>query len=243
MILVICGAGRNTRLKKYINYSKLLIKIDNEFLINHILNSVSIKEIKKIVIILGYQSEKIKKAINKKFKKKILFLKNNSYASTGNMYSLILSEKIVRSNNLDVVWMNADNFISSKIFKDFILSSSKNILCDTGQKALFSQKDPVKIFIKNNRMIYIGKNLHKNFINGIAVGIYKLKRNDFFKYVYIANIIFRYFRKAGFIEPLKYLENQNLLVYKTKNFIWTDIDTFVDLKKSVKSILNYYKLQ
>ena len=67
MILVICGAGRNIRLKKHINYSKLLIKINNEYLINHILNSVSIKEIRKIVIILGYQAKKIKKAINKKF--------------------------------------------------------------------------------------------------------------------------------------------------------------------------------
>ena len=74
------------------------------------------------------------------------------------------------------------------------------------------------------------------------MGVYKLKRKDFLKYVFIANIIFKYFRKAGFIEPLKYLENKSLFVYKSKNFTWTDIDTFVDLKKSVKLISNYYKL-
>ena len=69
MILVICGAGRNIRLKKYINYSKLLIKIKNEYLINHILNAVSSKSIKKIVLVLGYQQEKIKKVIKKDLKK------------------------------------------------------------------------------------------------------------------------------------------------------------------------------
>jgi choline kinase len=237
MILVICGAGRNIRLKKHINYSKLLIKINNEYLINHILDSVSIKEIRKIVIILGYQAKKIKKAINKKFRKKIIFLENPHYASTGNMYSLILSEKIVKKNNHDVVWMNADNYISSKIFKKFVLSNSKNILCDVGQKNLFLQKDPVKIFIKNNKMMDIGKNIKRKNINGIAVGVYKLKKIEFLKYVFVGNIIFKYFRKAGFVEPLKYFEGKNLNTYISKKFVWTDIDNYSDLKKSKKLIL------
>ena len=237
MILVICGAGRNVRLKKYINYSKLLIKIKNEYLINHILNSVSNKQIKKIILILGYQKEEIKKAINPKFKKKIEFVFNPIFKSTGNMYSLILSNKIIQKYNSDVVWMNADNFICSKIFKKFINSSSSNILCDIGQKKLFVQKDPVKIIFKNNKMIDIGKKLDKKKTNGVAIGIYKLTKSEFMDYVFIGNIIFKYFKKAGFFEPLKYFRGKSIKVFKAINFIWTDIDNFTDLRKAKKDIL------
>lgn len=237
MILVICGAGRNIRLKKYINYSKLLIKIKNEYLINHILNAVSSKSIKKIVLVLGYQQEKIKKVINKRFKKKINFVSNPIYMSTGNMYSLCLSKSIIEKHNFDVIWMNADNFISSKTFKKFINSRSQNILCDVSQKKLFSQKDPVKVSINGNKMIDIGKKLKKGKTNGIAIGIYKLTKAGFLKYLFIADIIFQYFQKAGFFEPLKYFENKTLKVFKGKNFIWTDIDDLKDLKNSKKLIL------
>ena len=236
MILVICGAGRNVRLKKYINYSKLLIKINNEYLINHILNFVSNKKIKKIVLVLGYQKEKIKKAINKKFKKKITFITNPKYKSTGNMYSLILSKKIVEENNFDVVWMNADNFISSEILKKFLNFRSSNILCDIGQRDLFNQRDSVKIFINKDKMIDIGKKLTKNKTNGVAIGVYKLKKFEFIKYIFIANIISQYFKKAGFFEPLKYFKKKTLRV-KAKNFIWTDIDNIKDLQKAKKLFL------
>jgi choline kinase len=86
-------------------------------------------------------------------------------------------------------------------------------------------------------MMDIGKNIKRKNINGIAVGVYKLKKIEFLKYVFVGNIIFKYFRKAGFVEPLKYFEGKNLNTYISKKFVWTDIDNYSDLKKSKKLIL------
>ena len=71
---ILLAAGQSRRL---IGGNKLLIKYKEIPLINHILKSLIKSKVNKIIIVLGYESNKIKKIILKS--KKIIFINNPNY--------------------------------------------------------------------------------------------------------------------------------------------------------------------
>ena len=71
---IILAAGQSKRL---IKENKLLKIYKKKPLINHALNSVIKSKVSKIIIVLGYESHKVKKIINKN--KKIQFIFNKKY--------------------------------------------------------------------------------------------------------------------------------------------------------------------
>ena len=71
---ILLAAGQSRRL---IGGNKLIIKYKEIPLINHILKSLIKSKVNKIIIVLGYESNKIKKIILKS--KKIIFINNPNY--------------------------------------------------------------------------------------------------------------------------------------------------------------------
>ena len=71
---ILLAAGQSQRL---IGGNKLIIKYKEVPLINHILKSLIKSKVNKIIIVLGYESNKIKKIILKN--KKIIFINNPNY--------------------------------------------------------------------------------------------------------------------------------------------------------------------
>tara|TARA_B100000953_G_scaffold292727_1_gene280303 strand:- start:493 stop:1068 length:576 start_codon:yes stop_codon:yes gene_type:complete len=71
---ILLAAGQSQRL---IGGNKLIIKYKEVPLINHILKSLIKSKVNKIIIVLGYESNKIKKIILKS--KKIIFINNPNY--------------------------------------------------------------------------------------------------------------------------------------------------------------------
>jgi len=71
---ILLAAGQSRRL---IGGNKLIIKYKEVPLINHILKSLIKSKVNKIIIVLGYESNKIKKIILKN--KKIIFINNPNY--------------------------------------------------------------------------------------------------------------------------------------------------------------------
>ena len=71
---ILLAAGQSRRL---IGGNKLIIKYKEVPLINHILKSLIKSKVNKIIIVLGYESNKIKKIILKS--KKIIFINNPNY--------------------------------------------------------------------------------------------------------------------------------------------------------------------
>ncbi len=74
IMAIFLAGGQSKRLKKE---NKLIKIFKKKPLINHALNSVIKSKVNKIVIVLGYESHKIKKIIKKN--KKIIYIKNKNF--------------------------------------------------------------------------------------------------------------------------------------------------------------------
>jgi len=235
MNLIICAAGSGNRLKELTKKKpKSTIKIGNKMIINHVLENFNFKQIKKILIVVGFKKEILKKSINKKFRSKIIFVENNIYEKTGNMHSLSLAGNESQS---DIIFVNADNLIEKKVIKKFILHKEKNLVLIDKNKFLFDDDDPVKVRMIKNKLFMIDKKLKLKDTNAVAVGLYKLSQNNFKKYLKISKSIFESgFINAGFIEPLKRIikKKKSISTYFPVYFKWNDIDTLDDLKIAKK---------
>ena len=71
---ILLAAGQSKRIK---NENKLLKIYKKKPLINHIINSLIKSKVNKIIIVVGYESDKLKNVIQKN--KKIKFIKNANY--------------------------------------------------------------------------------------------------------------------------------------------------------------------
>tara|TARA_B100001540_G_C15693492_1_gene590411 strand:- start:474 stop:1046 length:573 start_codon:yes stop_codon:yes gene_type:complete len=71
---ILLAAGQSKRLK---SENKLIKKFKSTSLINHILKSLLKSKVNKIIIVLGYQKQKLKKIIIRN--KKILFINNKNF--------------------------------------------------------------------------------------------------------------------------------------------------------------------
>ncbi len=72
---ILLAAGQSKRIK---TENKLLKNYKKKPLINYVINSLIKSKVNKIIIVVGYESEKLKKIITKN--KKIKFIKNYKYA-------------------------------------------------------------------------------------------------------------------------------------------------------------------
>lgn len=235
MYLIICAAGSSIRLKKLTKTKpKSLIKIGKKTIINRLLENFNLKQIKKIFIIVGFKKDLLKKAINKKFLKKITFINNKIYKKTGNMHSLSLA---MNNTDSDIVFVNADNLINKSVVKKFIQHKNKNLVLIDKDKSFFEDDDPVKVKSSNYKLIKIDKKLSKKDTNAVAVGLYKLSIKNFNKYLKISDAIYKSgFINAGFIEPLKVIikRTRSISTFYPGGFRWADIDTLEDLKIAKK---------
>ena len=79
---ILLAAGQSKRLK---NDNKLLKKFKNKELILHSFKSIQKSKINQIIIVLGYQSNEIKKLIKKNKKIKFVFNKKYKYGMSSSI--------------------------------------------------------------------------------------------------------------------------------------------------------------
>ena len=160
MILIICAAGRGSRIRKTFKDPKCLIKFNKSSIIQNILNIFDVKKIKKIIIVVGYKKEKIIKKIGYKFSnKKIIYIDNKNYKTTNNMYSLFLTKRYI---DRGVVFVASDLYLEKNIKYSFDKLKVKNFVLVDKNKSFFKNADLTKILIKNHKIKELGK-LKGNF--------------------------------------------------------------------------------
>ena len=236
MNIIICAAGSSNRLKILTKEKpKSTIKIGKLEIINRLLNCFQYNLITKIIIVTGFKQAILKKKILNRYKKKIIFISNKIYKKTNNMYSLSLAKNEFDS---DIIFVNADNLVQKKIIKKFIFHKHKNLVLIDKNKNYFEDPDPVKIKQINGKLLKIDKKLNFKDTNGVAVGLYKLSKKNFDKYIKFSEKIYKSgFETAGFIEPLKNIiksKSQSIKTFYPGKFKWVDIDNLNDLNKAKK---------
>jgi len=126
---ILLAAGQSKRMK---GSNKLLFKYKNKTLINYILKSLVKSKVNKIIVVLGYESKKVKIAALKS--KKITFATNPKY-SKGISTSIKCGLKKISKKNVGFLIAHGDMpLVSKKIF---------NTLC----AALKNKNKNKKIFV------------------------------------------------------------------------------------------------
>lgn len=116
MQAIILAAGMGKRLKEYTRENtKCMVKVDGVTLIERMLRQIDRYHLSKIIIVVGYQGEKLKQFITSlEIKTPIIFLNNSIYDKTNNIYSLALTKKYLREDDTLL-------FESDLIFEDSVL--------------------------------------------------------------------------------------------------------------------------
>ncbi len=93
---IILAAGRGSRLKELsLENPKPMTIVHNDTIVEHLIKALIASNIRKIIIVIGYMAEKLRKHINQKFigQADFIYVTNEIFDSTNNIYSLWLAKK------------------------------------------------------------------------------------------------------------------------------------------------------
>jgi len=126
MQAIILAAGMGKRLKELTqNNTKCMVKVNGVTLIDRMLHQIDRKHLSRIIIVVGYEGQKLIDYIDKlDIHTPVIFIKNTIFDRTNNIYSLALAKN----------WLVKDDtllFESDIIFEDSVLDMLVNDPRDT----------------------------------------------------------------------------------------------------------------
>lgn len=132
-VACILAAGTGSRLKSYTkDNTKCMIHVGGERLIDRILSQIQNANFEKIIIVVGYGAEKLRKYVSESYHfLPIEFIDNKDYATTNNIYSLRLAvptlcqfdEIVIFESDIWVDNHQAINFLTNKDLRNHALVS------------------------------------------------------------------------------------------------------------------------
>lgn len=133
MQAIMLAAGMGKRLKKYTkDNTKCMLKIEDKTLIERAIEALLEAGITKLVLVIGYKGENLKKFLleeckNPKIKNmELKFINNDIYDKTNNIYSLALAkDELVKD---DTVLLESDLIYDYELIKLLVDSEDKNLV-------------------------------------------------------------------------------------------------------------------
>lgn len=186
MQALILAAGMGRRLGEFTSdNTKCMLKVNGTRLIDRMLSQLSKLNLNRIIIVIGYEGQKLKDYLTEKYPDyPLVFVENNVYDKTNNIYSLWLAHDLFAED--DTLLLESD-----LIFEDSILQAALN--SKFRDVALVSKYETwmdgtmVRIDDENNIVNFIPKAAFKYSDTGSyykTVNIYKFSR-DFIKNHYL----------------------------------------------------------
>ena len=236
MQAVILAAGMGKRLGELTkNNTKCMVKINGISLINRLLEQLSKLSLNKIIIVIGYEGEKLKNYLGCSYKTiEIEYIENPIYNKTNNIYSLYLAkEKLLED---DTILIESDLIFEDSIFTLLEQSSYPNVAVVAKYES-WMDGTMVRIDNENNIINFIPKKAFR--YEDIAlyyktVNIYKFSK-EFARNQYIP-FLEAYIHALGnneyyeqVLRVITILDNCNLKALILNNEKWYEIDDIQDL--------------
>ena len=236
MQAIILAAGMGKRLKNLTkDNTKCMVKVNGITLIERMLKQLDTRKLSKIVIVTGYKGKELKKFISTlEIKTKIVYVKNNVYDTTNNIYSLALAKKYLEKEDTLL-------FESDLIFEDSVIDELLNDEYDTlalvdkyeswmdGTCVKISQDNKIEAFIP-------GKNFKFEEIKDYykTVNIYKFSKQ--FSKTHYVPFLEAYCKALGnneyyeqVLRVLSMLDDSGIKAKKLNGQLWYEIDDIQDL--------------
>ncbi len=141
---VICAAGMGSRLG--LDIPKCMVDIGNKKLIDHLLDNL--KEVENIRIVVGFKEQEVIRYV-KNIRPDVVFVRNPSYNTTTNAYSLYLGSYDIGEPFINV---DGDMILDPVSFKEFLK------VCETAEEDIIgitkaSTEDAVFVKIDDSGMV------------------------------------------------------------------------------------------
>ena len=170
--IVILAAGQGKRLLPLTkSLPKTMIKVGDLPIINHITNSLNLKLVNEILIIVGHNKEVVMNYLKDDYKGiPIKYLDNPKHSETNSLYSLWLAKKILKEK---IAIINADTIFHKKILENLLNSEYEAALAIDDTISTPLPDEAMKATIVNNKIVDVSKTILSEKTNGDAIGIYK----------------------------------------------------------------------
>ena len=161
MQAVILAAGMGRRLGELTKgNTKCMVEVNGVTLIDRLLGQLSALDLKRVVIVVGYEGEKLVNYIGDRFNDKfeIVFINNPIYDKTNNIYSLALArEQLVED---DTILLESDLIFDDRMFS-LILDNPYPNLALVAKYQTWMDGTMVRIDEDNNIVNFITKKAFK----------------------------------------------------------------------------------
>jgi choline kinase len=125
---IILAAGRGSRLKELsLENPKPMTVVSDATIIENLIRSLIASNIQKIVVVIGYMAHKLQDHIEQKFKSEadFIFVKNEIFDRTNNIYSLWLAREYMR---LGFYLFEADVYCDTSIVQQLVDCDHQDIM-------------------------------------------------------------------------------------------------------------------
>ena len=236
MQAVILAAGMGKRLKALTaDNTKCMVKVNGVTLIERTLRILDRKNLSKIVIVVGYQGQKLIDFISTLgIGTPIVYIDNPIYDKTNNIYSLALAKDYLNSE--DTLLFESD-LIFEESLVDALINDSRDTLALVdkfeswmdGTCTIIDEEDCIADFVPGKYLKFSEKEHYYKTVN-----IYKFSKH-FSKYTYIP-FLEAYAKAMGnneyyesVIKLIAMLETREIRVKRLEGQKWYEIDDIQDL--------------
>jgi L-glutamine-phosphate cytidylyltransferase len=164
MDALILAAGRGTRMGN-IEKPKCLLDIGGTTMIEYQIKCFKNIGINQIFIVTGYNSEMIEEYLTED----VTYIKNSEYASTNNLYSIWVANKII---NDDFICVYGDLFFDQQILQNCINDDSE--ICMVLEKKI--RNETMKARLNGEYIVEVNKKISENLASGNFIGMAKFKK-------------------------------------------------------------------
>ena len=239
MQAIVLAAGMGKRLgKATADNTKCMVKIHGRTLIERMLDTLAKAEVSRVILVVGFKSENLKKLVGNKYNgMRIVYVKNDDYATTNNIYSLFLAKKYLLED--DTILLESDLIFEERIIFDLIENPYQNLAIVAkynawmdGTVVTLDDDDNIVRFIPKKDFHYRHAGTYYKTVN-----IYKFSR-DFSANTYVP-FLKAYQQALGkneyyeqVLRVITLLETQDLKVHRLSSEKWYEIDDRKDLNNA-----------
>lgn len=233
---LILAAGMGRRLGKHTKgQTKCMVSVNGKTLIERSLDALQEANIETVVIVVGYESEKLKEFIGDNYNgMHIEYVVNDIYNKTNNIYSLWLASEHLIAD--DTILLESDLIYEAEILKKVIQNQAENLAVVAkyeswmdGTVTVLNEDDYIINFIPKKSFKWEKKDNYYKTVN-----IYKFSK-EFSKNSYIP-FLEAYIKALGeneyyeqVLRVMTYIDDLNLKAYKLNSEKWYEIDDVQDL--------------
>lgn len=127
MQALLLAAGQGKRLAQYTkDNTKCMIEVNGKKLIDRVIGILKKNNINKLIIVVGYQKENLKKYVQENYRDmEIVIIENEDYANSNNIYSMYLAKNEIIKD--DTILLESDLIYDGILIEKLLNNCNPNV--------------------------------------------------------------------------------------------------------------------